>query len=115
MRHGSPLDGPTAEPPGPGSALDDLLRKIDVSQEEFADAIQTSRLTVNQIVNGKRKVTTAMALKIAKSTNTSAAFWLNLQRDLDAYKARLRIADELEAVRVVRKATPRELLVVDLD
>ncbi|MCS4088795.1 HigA family addiction module antitoxin [Rhizobium sp. BK176] len=115
MTYVSPLDGPSAEPIGPGSVLDDLLKKIGVSQENFADAIQTSRFTVNQIVNGKRKVTTAMALKIAKSTNTSAAFWLNLQRNVDAYEARLRIADELAAVRVVREATPPELLVIDLD
>jgi addiction module HigA family antidote len=115
MTYVSPLDGPSAEPSGPGSALDHLLKKIGVSQEDFADAIQTSRFTVNQIVNGKRKVTPAMALKIAKSTNTSAAFWLNLQRDVDAYEARLRIADELKAVRVVREATPKELLIVDLE
>ncbi|MCV9964481.1 HigA family addiction module antitoxin [Pararhizobium sp. BT-229] len=105
----------TAKPPGPGKFLADLLSKIDITQEEFADAIGTSRFTVNQIVNGKRTVTTAMAFRIAKATNTSPEVWLNLQRDVDAFEAYSKIKDELEGVRVVRPKRTEAEMVVALD
>jgi addiction module HigA family antidote len=106
------IDRWTVKPPGPGKFLADLLSKIGVTQEDFADAIGTSRFSVNQIVNGRRTVTAAMAFRIAKATNTSAEVWLNLQRDVDAFEAYSKVKDELESVRVVcAKRTEAEMVV----
>ena len=74
-------------PPGPGSYLRRLLRYANITQEALADAIGTSRFTINQIVTGKRTVTPGMALRLSKATGTSADIWLNLQRDLDVWEA----------------------------
>lgn len=92
----------TARPVAPGVYLGDLLRKLDITQDAFATAIRTSRFTVNQIINGQRSVTTAMAFKLAKATSTTPDFWLNLQRNIDAYDAYQSVRDELNLVEVVR-------------
>ncbi len=109
------IDRWTMKPPGPGKYLADLLSKIDVTQEDFADAIGTSRFTVNQIVNGKRNVTMAMAFKVAKATNTSPEVWLNLQRDVDAFEAYSKVKDELNAVRVVWSKRTEAEMIMELD
>lgn len=47
------IDRWTAKPQGPRKYLTDLLSRIAVTQENLADAIGTSRFSVNQIVDGK--------------------------------------------------------------
>jgi len=40
-----------------------------------------SRLSSNEIVHGKRAVTAATALRLARYFGTSEAFWMGLQAD----------------------------------
>ncbi len=104
----------TARPLGPGQFLSDLLSKVGVTQEDFADAVGTSRFSISQIVNGKRKVTMSMAFRIAKATNTSVDVWLNLQRDVDASEVYSRIEGELQKVRVVRRFRSDAEMIVEI-
>jgi addiction module HigA family antidote len=84
------------EPASPGEVLrDDILKTIDVTQDKLAKAIGMSRLSINQLFNGKRSVTAEMALRLAKATETSAEFWLNLQNAVDLYRARRKLEAEL--------------------
>jgi antitoxin HigA-1 len=72
--------------------------------------MRVSRFSINQIVNGKRAVTADMALRLAHVTSTTPDLWLNLQRDVDLYEARLKLADQLQSMKVLRPAkTEREL------
>ena len=48
---------------------------------------------VNEIVNGKRRVTPSTALRLAKVFGTSPEFWLNGQLAIDLYRT---INDEEE-------------------
>jgi addiction module HigA family antidote len=43
---------------------------------------------INEIVNGRRGITPATALRLAKYFGTSEAFWMNLQLHSDLYRAR---------------------------
>ena len=95
------LSRQVSPPLGPGSYLRRLLRYANVTQETLADAIGTSRFTINQIVTGKRSVTPGMALRLSKATGTSTDIWLNLQRDLDVWEAFQEVRSTIDSIEPV--------------
>jgi addiction module HigA family antidote len=93
-------------PVSPGSVLrQEIEKELGISQERLAKAIGVSRLTINEIVNGKRTVTAEIALKLAKALGTDPEFWLNLQQELDLAKASAKCGD-LDGVEVLRERVP---------
>jgi addiction module HigA family antidote len=104
-----------ARPIAPGEYLRDVLAYLDLTQEELAAAIDTSRFTVNQIISGKRTVTPAMALKLSKATRTSVDIWLNLQRNVDLFDAYEDQRDVLAGIEPLRDATPVTILPMGSD
>lgn len=101
-----------APPITPGCFLAKLLKRCGVTQEQLSDAAGTSRLSINEIVNGKRAVTPAMAIRLAKATNTSIDIWLNLQRDVDLFNAFQKLRPELNAVTTIQ-VVPFEIVYLD--
>jgi addiction module HigA family antidote len=106
-------------PPTPGTVLRDLLlaeteSQGRVTQDQLASAMRVSRVTINQIVNGRRAVTAEMALRLGKVTGTTPQMWLRLQQNYDLHEASLRLADELDRVVTVLPPTADEDLFVDL-
>ena len=65
------------------AVLRDALKTRGLSQERLADSLGVSRLSVNQLVNGKRSVSAEMAIRLSVVLGTTPQFWLNLQRDND--------------------------------
>ena len=105
-----------APPISPGDALRKFIFSNDgVTQEKLADAMKVSRFSVNQIVNGKRTVTAEMALRLAYVTSTTPQLWLDLQRDIDLYNARLKLARELDRLKVLRQPKSEAELFLDVD
>ena len=102
-----------APPIGPGEFLRKRIlgdKDTKITQEQLADAMDVSRFSVNQIINGHRSVTAEMALRLAHVTSTSPQFWLNLQRDVDLYDAQLKLASEINRLEVLRRPkSEREL------
>lgn len=84
------------------------------TQERLASILKVSRLTVNQLVNGRRAVTAEMALRLARAFSTSVEFWLNLQRAVDIHQARIRVGPELSRVKILRVPTPERELFIDV-
>lgn len=102
-----------APPTSPGEVLrDDFL--VNLTQDQLAKAMRVSRFSINQIVNGRRAITAEMALRLSKVTNTSHDFWLNLQRAVDIYEARMKLKDELATLQVLRQKKPQGEMVHDL-
>lgn len=99
----------------PGEYLRYLLAYLDLTQEELASAIDTSRFSVNQIVSGKRTVTPAMALKLSKATRTSTDLWLNLQRNVDLFDAYEDQREVLAAIDPLRDASAVTILPLGSD
>jgi addiction module HigA family antidote len=75
-------------PTHPGEMLrEDFLPDYDLSVGEFAKAIKVSRQTVNELLNEKRALSAAMALRLSRFFGNSPEFWLNAQRELDLWEA----------------------------
>jgi addiction module HigA family antidote len=95
---------PLFAPETPGEVLKrHILGERRVTQDDLAAAMNVSRLTVNQIINGKRSVTAETALKLAHVLGTTAEFWLNLQRDVDLFEAKKKIQADLYNLTVLNK------------
>jgi addiction module HigA family antidote len=93
-----------APPINPGQVLRKfILAGCQITQYELATAMRVSRFSINQIMNGRRAVTAEMAMRLARVTSTTAEFWLNLQRDIDLYEARLELGKTIEELKVLRK------------
>lgn len=71
-------------PPHPGELLDEYLKPTGLTQQEAADHLGISRPQLNSIINGRARVETEMAVRLALAFDTSAELWLNMQmlRDL---------------------------------
>jgi addiction module HigA family antidote len=80
---------PTHRPPThPGEMLlEEFLKPLGISQSDFAKRIDVSFPRLNEIIHGKRSVTTDTALRLAHVLNTTPDFWLNLQLSWDLWHA----------------------------
>ncbi len=89
------------QPIHPGEMLKDELEARGISQRKFADVIGCSYSVLNEILNGKRPVTTEYALKVEAATGIKAHIWLDLQADynLQTAKADNRLLVILENIR----------------
>src|ERR687893_2482815 len=75
-------------PTSPGETLrEEFLEPLGLTQVELAERIRVPYVRVNELVNGKRRVTPSTALRLAKAFGTSPDFWLNGQLALDLYRA----------------------------
>lgn len=74
-------------PAHPGRVLRELyLSPLEISNTQLAETLGVSRKAVSYIVNERKSVTPEMALRLSRAfPNTSAEFWLNLQRNYDLW------------------------------
>ena len=88
-------------PTHPGEMLlEEFLNPLGISQSKFAIRLGVSFPRLNEIIRGKRSVTTDTALRLARVLGVSADVWLGLQQDWDLWHAmrsdRVREIDDLE-------------------
>jgi len=67
--------------------LEEFLIPMNITQRQLADAIQVPYQRINEIINGKRGVTSSTALRLAKYFGNTPDFWMNLQLRTDLYDA----------------------------
>ena len=80
--------GPAFAPSHPGEMLrEDVLPALDMAKARLADHLGVSRQTLYAILNEERAVTADVAARLAKALGNSAAFWLNMQSQHDAWHA----------------------------
>ena len=92
-------------PTHPGEMLlEEFLKPMNLSQRELADGIKVPYQRVNELVNGRRGITPATALRLGKYLGMSAGFWMNLQIRWDLYHAQQSEAATLRRIRRARKA-----------
>ena len=91
---------PTNRPPtSPGEMLkEEFLEPMGLTQQQLADGIGVSYQRVNELINGKRGITTSTALRLAKYFNTSPDFWLNMQRADELYRVTQKEGGEIEKI-----------------
>jgi len=88
------------KPTHPGEILnEEFLKPMEISQTQLAEAIGTTFRTINELVNGKRNLSSEMAVKLAKYFNTSPELWFNLQSQYDIYVVSKSIKKELNQIK----------------
>ena len=59
--------------------LEEFLDPLGISQAKLARDLNVPPNRINQIINGKREITTDTALRLGKYFDIEPEFWLNLQ------------------------------------
>lgn len=80
---------PRQRPPTrPGEMLlEEFVKPLAITQSELAARLGISFPRLNEIIRGKRAVTSDTALRLARVLGMSADFWLGLQLDWDLWHA----------------------------
>ncbi|MGJ4960046.1 HigA family addiction module antitoxin [Bradyrhizobium sp. HKCCYLRH2015] len=66
---------------------EEFMQPLGLTQTALAAAMGVQRKHVNELCNGKRNVTAATALILARVFGNSPEFWLNVQRRSDLWAA----------------------------
>ena len=76
-------------PTHPGEMLlEEFLKPSGpTSQRDLADGVHVSYQRVNELVNRRRGITPATALRLSKFCGTTPGFWMNLQARWDLFQA----------------------------
>ena len=80
----------------PGEVLlEEFLKPLFLSQNRLALDIRIPARRINEIVQGKRRITSDTALRLARYFDMSPQFWLGLQMDYDLDVAEDELADQI--------------------
>jgi antitoxin HigA-1 len=72
----------------PGEILwREFLEPLDITQTAFAKRLGITHHRLNEIIRGKRAITTDTALRLSRVLGTTPALWLNMQQTVDLYDA----------------------------
>ncbi len=89
----------------PGEVLlEEFLIPMNLSQNRLALDIRVPARRINEIVQGKRRITTDTALRLARYFDMSPQFWLGLQLDYDLDVAEDELSEQIN--REVRVYSP---------
>lgn len=72
----------------PGEMIKDEIIARGMTQKELAKQMGVSYTVFNEILNGKRPVTTEYALLLEAALGTNASIWIGLQADYNMQKAK---------------------------
>jgi len=81
----------------PGEILaEEFLSPLGLSQNALARALGVSPRRINEIVLGKRAITTDTALRLARYFGNSPGFWMLLQATFDLEEAQQALGSQLK-------------------
>jgi addiction module HigA family antidote len=75
--------------------LEEFLKPMDLSQNRLAMDIHVPAPRINEIVQGKRRITADTAMRLGRFFGNSPQFWLGLQMDYDLDVAEDNLKDRL--------------------
>jgi addiction module HigA family antidote len=67
---------------------EEFMAPLSISQNRLASDLRVPPGLINQIIKGKRSITSDTALRLAKYFGNSPEFWMNLQTMYDLSKTR---------------------------
>lgn len=92
----------------PGEVLrEEYLTPLGMSAYRLAKGLGMSEGAVSEILRGKRAITPATALRLARFFGSDARFWLNLQAAYDLEEEEHRLAPDLAAIEACDLTTRR--------
>ena len=77
---------------------EEFLRPLGLSQYRIAKKIGVPPRRINEIVQGKRAVTTDTDLRLCKFFGLSESFWSGLQIDYDREMLKSQLMDAINAI-----------------
>ena len=96
------------EPTHPGEVLiEEFLKPVGISQLVLSRRIRVPYRRVNDIVNRRRGVTPATAVRLSRYFGTTPGSWMNLQLRRDLYHALVPERDALRRIRPLRTPVQR--------
>ena len=81
---------------------EEFLRPLEMTPYRLSKELHVSTSTVLDLVHGKRRLTTDMALRLSKFFGTSERFWINLQANIDVRNRKPEMEPELEKIHPIR-------------
>ena len=86
--------------PHPGEIfLEEFLKPLGITQYRLAKGIGVSQRRIGEVVAGVRSVTADTGLRLSRFFGTSEGFWIGLQLDFDAAKAKDSLAKTLAKIK----------------
>lgn len=86
--------------PHPGKILlEEFLKPMDLTQYRLAKEIGVPQRRIGEIVAGTRAVTADTGLRLSRFFAMSEGFWIGLQMDYDAAKAKDAMAKTLAKIK----------------
>lgn len=76
------------QPTHPGEVLKEELISRGITQKRFASVVGVPYTALNEILNGKRSISTEFALLLEASLGVSADLWINMQARYNLQSAR---------------------------
>ena len=78
--------------PGPAISpgemlLEEFLEPLGIGRAEAAKRLGISANRLDEVVQGKRRITADTALRLSRLLQTSPRFWMRLQADWDLHRA----------------------------
>ena len=92
-------------PTHPGDMLrEDFLPDYGLTVSGLAEALGVSRQTINELLRGRRALSSEMALRLSRLFGNTPEFWLNAQRAVDLRDAAQAIKTEVKRIKPLRVA-----------
>jgi antitoxin HigA-1 len=92
-------------PTHPGEILrEDFMPDYGLTVSGLAESLGVSRQTVNELVRERRALSPEMALRLSGLFGNSPEFWLNLQRAVDLWDARVVLKEDIQRIKQLRVA-----------
>ena len=75
---------PMKNPPHPGTVVfEECIEPLGLNITQAAQALGVTRVTVSELVNGKRGISAEMAVRLSKAFGGSAESWIIQQAQYD--------------------------------
>ncbi|MCY3601422.1 MAG: HigA family addiction module antitoxin [Gemmatimonadetes bacterium] len=92
---------PMKNPPHPGKVVRvSCLEPLGLTVTEGARVLGVSRQALSNLVNGRARISTDMAVRLAKAFGSTTGTWIRLQAAFDVARARAR-EDQIDVERYV--------------
>ena len=99
------LRDPKRRPTHPGELLRaDILPGLGMTQTAFAERLGVSRVTVSELLHGKRALSADMAVRLARLLGTTAESWLNMQQSVDLWALEHEVDRKYRHIKPLTKA-----------
>lgn len=84
---------------------DEFLEPLNMTPYRLSKEIHVSTSSILDLLHGRRRLTTDMALRLAKLFGTTDRFWINLQASIDVRNRKPDMEAELNRIHPI-EATP---------